>query len=48
MYTNCSRIEVVEKLKARTPLDAKYKDHSLSRNYKEHRECHIQPDWFKM
>ena len=36
---------VVEKLKARTPLDAKYKDHPLSGNYKGYRECHIQPDW---
>lgn len=27
------------------PLPAKYKDHSLSRNYKGCRECHITPDW---
>ncbi len=37
--------EVVEKLKARYPLDVKYKDHPLSGNYKGYRECHIQPDW---
>lgn len=37
--------EVVEKLKAGIPLDAKYRDHSLSGSYKGHRECHIQPDW---
>lgn len=37
--------EVVEKLKARIPLDAKYRDYSLSGNYKGYRECHIQPDW---
>lgn len=37
--------ELVEKLKTRAPLDAKYKDHSLGGNYKGHRECHIQPDW---
>lgn len=37
--------EIVEKLKARIPLDEKYKDHSLSGNYKGYRECHIQPDW---
>ena len=37
--------EVVEKLKARRPLDVKYKDHPLSGNYKGYRECHIQPDW---
>lgn len=27
------------------PLPAKYKDHSLSGNYKGCRECHITPDW---
>ena len=37
--------EVVEKLRARIPLDAKYKDHPLNGNYKGYRECHIQPDW---
>ena len=37
--------EVVEKLKARIPLDIKYKDHLLSGNHKGHRECHIHPDW---
>ncbi len=37
--------EIVEKIQAGIPLDAKYKDHSLSGNYKGCRECHIQPDW---
>ncbi len=37
--------EIVEKLKVGIPLDVKYKDHSLSGNYKGYRECHIQPDW---
>ncbi|HCX62433.1 type II toxin-antitoxin system YafQ family toxin [Sedimentibacter sp.] len=27
------------------PLPAEYKDHTLSGNWKGHRECHIQPDW---
>ena len=26
-------------------LEAKYRDHSLSGNYKGCRECHIEPDW---
>lgn len=26
-------------------LDAKYRDHELSGNYKGTRECHIEPDW---
>lgn len=37
--------DIVVKLKLRTPLDEKYKDHALSGNYKGYRECHIQPDW---
>lgn len=37
--------DVVEKLKNRIPLEAKYKDHMLSGRYKGYRECHIQPDW---
>ena len=37
--------KIVEKLKAKIPLEAKYKDHPLSGNYKGYRECHIQPDW---
>ncbi|PJZ70249.1 type II toxin-antitoxin system mRNA interferase toxin, RelE/StbE family [Leptospira perolatii] len=27
------------------PLNVKYKDHKLSGNYKNRRECHIEPDW---
>ena len=26
-------------------LDAKYKDHNLTGNYSEARECHVEPDW---
>ena len=26
-------------------LDAKYRDHDLSGNYKGTRECYIEPDW---
>lgn len=26
-------------------LEAKYKDHALSGNWKGFRECHITPDW---
>lgn len=36
---------VVEKLLRGIPLEPKYKDHSLSGNYKGFRECHIQPNW---
>lgn len=39
--------EVVSILCAERPLPERYKDHQLtnSRNYKNMRECHIQPDW---
>ncbi len=38
---------VVDKLLKEEKLEPKYKDHQLvnSRNYKNMRECHIEPDW---
>jgi mRNA interferase YafQ len=27
------------------PLPPRYRDHSLSGNWKHHRDCHIEPDW---
>lgn len=27
------------------PLPIRFRDHSLSGNYKDRRECHIEPDW---
>ena len=36
---------VIEKLAAGKALDAKYKDHPLSGNYKDCRECHVESDW---
>ena len=38
---------VVELLCEEKPLPPAYRDHALtnSRNYKDMRECHIQPDW---
>ena len=26
-------------------IPPKYRDHKLTGNYKDHRECHIEPDW---
>jgi mRNA interferase YafQ len=26
-------------------LDSQYKDHPLTGNWKNHRDCHIEPDW---
>lgn len=39
--------DVVSLLCQEKSLPAAYRDHSLtnSRNYKDMRECHIQPDW---
>lgn len=36
---------VVDTLAAQQPLDSKYRDHSLTGNYRGFRECHIEPDW---
>lgn len=36
---------VIEALAEGKALEAKYRDHSLSGNYKSCRECHIEPDW---
>ncbi|WP_257264775.1 type II toxin-antitoxin system YafQ family toxin [Endozoicomonas sp. ONNA2] len=37
--------DVVRMLIEQQPMAAKHKDHALSGNYKNHRECHIEPDW---
>lgn len=39
--------KIVELLQKQEPLPIKYKDHQLvnSRNFKDVRECHIEPDW---
>lgn len=36
---------VVNTLAAGNPLDARYRDHNLTGNYRGFRECHIEPDW---
>ena len=37
--------DVVRQLAEGKTLDVKYKDHKLSGDYKNFRECHIQFDW---
>lgn len=39
--------KVITMLAKEQPLPEKYRDHALvnSRNYKDMRECHIEPDW---
>ena len=36
---------VLKILASEKPLPGKYRDHALSGNYKNTRECHIAPDW---
>lgn len=35
---------VLDTLLAEKTLEAKYRDHALSGNYRNYRECHIKPD----
>ncbi len=37
--------DVIEKLLSGKSLEAKYRDHPLSGNWKGHRDCHLEPDW---
>jgi mRNA interferase YafQ len=37
--------KVVDTLANEQPLDAKYRDHSLTGEYQGFRECHVEPDW---
>jgi mRNA interferase YafQ len=36
--------EVAELLATDRPLKGKHRDHALSGNWKDHRECHLKPD----
>jgi mRNA interferase YafQ len=36
---------IIELLANGKKLDAKYRDHSLLGDYRDCRECHIEPDW---
>lgn len=36
--------DVISSLEAQIPLDAKYRDHELTGNWSNFRECHIKPD----
>lgn len=37
--------DIIEKLAEDETLDERYRDHSLTGNYKGTRECHIEPDF---
>ena len=36
---------IMTKLTKGEQLDPKHRDHKLTGDYKDHRECHIEPDW---
>jgi mRNA interferase YafQ len=36
---------IMAKLAAQENLDLKHRDHQLIGNFKNRRECHIEPDW---
>ena len=35
---------LIELLAADIPLPAHFRDHALSSNWKDHRDCHVKPD----
>jgi mRNA interferase YafQ len=37
--------EVIEYLRMEEPLKPHHRDHLLTGNYVNHRECHISPNW---
>ena len=37
--------EVMKKLAAEIPLEPKHRDHKLTGEFSDCRECHITPDW---
>ena len=43
---NLSKIKaIMTKLTNEEILDPKHRNHKLTGNYKDHWECHIEPDW---
>jgi len=38
-------VDVLDLLSTGKPLESKYRDHQLSGNMSDFRECHIEPDW---
>jgi mRNA interferase YafQ len=36
---------IVNALQHGQALEAKHRDHTLTGNWKDHRECHVAPDW---
>lgn len=41
-------VAVLDLLASGEPMPPKYKDHQLTGNLHDFRECHIEPDWLLM
>ena len=41
-------VTVLDLLASGEPMPQKYKDHQLTGNLHDFRECHIEPDWLLM
>jgi len=41
----CKLESIIKLLLTGKELNPRYKDHPLVGNWKEHRDCHIEPDW---
>ena len=37
-------VDIVETLASDKPLARKYRDHALTGQWKDHRDCHVRPD----
>lgn len=38
-------VKIVTALALDEPLAAKHRDHALTGNWRDHRDCHLKPDW---
>jgi len=38
-------VAALDLLASGNPMPEKYKDHQLKGDFKDYRECHIEPDW---
>ena len=36
---------IVKALAYDLPLEPRHRDHALSCDWKDHRDCHVKPDW---
>jgi mRNA interferase YafQ len=44
--TDVSKLKaIIKKLEGEEPIEKGYNPHPLSGNWKDHIECHIEPDW---